>query len=160
MTVGFAAYAQLVSNNDASAMVNQNPVHRVGFDAESYLESDTSVVAREKSITPDEFNFAVRLNQPGDSYATVLNIVNTGNVDEILDEIQMTELDPQTAELVDYRISFDEEDYIGTSYNIGSIINRGSANRKQLFVTVEYKADAKNAGPLDLNLATRLVFEQ
>lgn len=158
MTIGFAAYAQLTSKDAASAASRVTPIHKVGFDASSYLESDTSVVAAEKAISSDEINFTVNLSQPGDTYAAMLNIVNNGNIIETIDQITMNGLDESLADYVDFRLSYDDEDYIGTSYNVDSDINLGETGRKQLFVTVTYKEDAKNIGPLNLNLSAGLVF--
>ena len=160
MTIGFAAYAQLVSNDTAAATSQIKPVHRIGFDAESYLESTTSVSPLVKTITDNEISFNVRLEHPGDTYAAVINIVNHGNVSEILDEIDMTKLDDAVADKVEYRISYDDEDYIGTSYNIGSPIYRGEAARKQMFITVSYKKDAVDTGAIDLDLSAGLVFAE
>lgn len=159
MTVGFAAYAQLVSNNDAAAISYVKPIHKIGFDADSYLQSTTSVTPSEKTITNDEISFKIRLEHPGDVYAAVINIVNHGNVAEILNEIDMTALDAAVADKIDYRLTFDDEDYIGTSYGVSNIINYGEMNRKQLFITVTYK-DGLDAGAIDLDLAASLVFAQ
>jgi hypothetical protein len=160
MSVGFVAYAQLVSGNSAFALRRVEDVHNIGFNAESYDESDTSVAAIEKIITADELEFAIRLEKPGDSYAAKINVVNNGNVDEVLSEIDMNGLDESLADYVDYVIEYEDEDYIGTSYDVNSLIEPGKNNRKQMFVSARYKADAQNIGPLDLRLSTGLVFDE
>jgi len=76
MTIGFAAYAQLVSNDTASATSNFKAIHKVGFDADSYLQSEESVEPSVKTITGDTIDFSVRLEHPGDTYAAVINIVD------------------------------------------------------------------------------------
>ena len=160
MSVGFAAYAQIIDGNNVFALQQLEDVHSVGFDAESYAESDSSIVATEKTITADELEFSVRLEKPGDSYAAKLNIINRGNVDELLTEIDMASLDESLADYVDYRVTFEDEDYIGTSYDVDTQIKPGINNRKQMFVTVRYKADAQNIGPLNLNLTAGLTFDE
>lgn len=159
MTIGFAAYAQLVSDDKAAAMSNFKAYHKVGFDASSYLQSEDSVTPSVKTITGDEINFSVRLEKPGDTYAAVINIVNNSNVTEYLSQINMSKLDEKVADKIDYRITFDDEDYIGTSYDIDKNINRSNSARKQMFITVTYK-DGKNAGPIDLDLSAGLVFAE
>ena len=101
----------------------------------------------------------IHLEKPGDSYAALVNILNKGNVSETLTEIQMSPIDPALSEYVDYRINFEEEDYIGTSYNVNTVINRGQVGSSQMYITLEYKEDAKNIGPLDLDITAGLVFE-
>ena len=159
MTIGFAAYAQLVSDDKAAAMSDFKAYHKVGFDADSYLQSEDSVTPSVKTITSDEINFSVRLEKPGDTYAAAINIVNNSNVTEYLSQINMSKLDEKVADKIDYRITFDDEDYIGTSYDIDKNINRGNSARKQMFITVTYK-DGKNAGPIDLDLSAGLVFAE
>lgn len=158
MSVGFAAYAQLV-NDDAFAMNSANAVHNVGFDANSYQESESSVMAIEKTIEGNSLTAKLHLEKPGDSYAAVINIVNKGNTAETLSEIQMSQIAPELADYVDYRISFNDEDYIGTSYGVDTVINRGQVGRRQLFITLSYKENAQNIGPLDINISAGLVFE-
>ena len=158
MTIGFAAYAQLVGNDEAAAVSYAKPFHSIGLDADSYLESTTSIVPSEKTITSDEIAFKIRLAQPGDTYASVINIVNRGNVADVLAEIDMSELDEKYADIVDYRLTFNDEDYIGTSYGVNTAINYGENNREQLFITVTYK-DGQDVGPIDLDLSAGLVFE-
>lgn len=160
MTIGFAAYAQLVSNDTASATSNFKAVHKVGFDADSYLQSEESVEPSVKTITGDTIDFSVRLEHPGDTYAAVINIVNHSNVTEIVDQIRMSVLDEKIADKIDYRVTFDDEDYIGTSYEVGVPINRGESARKQMFITVSYKDDAKDDGPVDLNLSAGVAFAE
>jgi hypothetical protein len=150
MTVGFAAYAQYVSNDSVSA-IQEKAVHKIGFDAESYLESESSVSPSVKTITNDEISFSIHLNQ-GETYASVINIVNNGNVNEKLTQLKMTELSPELASKVDFRLSYEGEDYIGSSYGINDVIGRGQGARKQLFITV----NAKEA--VDLDLSAELVF--
>lgn len=158
MAVGFVAYAHLV-NNDAFAANSVNPVHNVGFDADSYQESDNSVAPTEKLISGKNFSAKIHLEKPGDNYAALINIVNKGNVEEILDEIQMSKIDPAIADSVDYRISFNDEDYIGTSYDIATAINRGQIGSRQMFIQLSYKEDAKNISPIDLDISAKLIFE-
>ena len=158
MAVGFAAYAQLIDAN-ASALTSNNVTHNVGFDAKSYQESDRSVTPITKVITSDELESEIRLDQPGSTYAIVINIVNKGNVSETLSQIKMNELDESIADYVDYRINFEDEDYIGTSYNVDTFIGRGQVARRQMFITATYKEDAPNVGPLDLKVVAGLVFD-
>lgn len=159
MTIGFAAYAQLVSNDTAAATSNFKAVHKVGFDASTYLQSEDSVTPSVKTITGDEIDFSIRLEHPGDTYAAVINIVNNSNVTEVVDQIVMSALDEKVADKIDYRVTFNDEDYIGTSYEVGVPINRGSSASKQMFVTVTYK-DGEDSGPIDLDLSAGLVFAE
>jgi hypothetical protein len=158
MTVGFAAYAQLVSKDSVSATTKSQVVHKAGFDAKSYLESDTSVAASEKTVALDEVSFSTRLEKPGDIYAAMVNIVNNSNVTEMLSKIEMSELSEEQAKLIDFRVSFDDEDYIGTSYDINTVFARGESGRKQMFITATYKEDAPDMGAQDLDLSVGLEF--
>ena len=158
MTVGFAAYAQLVSNDTAAAISSRTTNRKAGFDADSYQQSTTSVTPIEKTISNNEIDFHVILEHPGDSYAAVINVVNNTDANELIDRINMSMLDDNNVDKIDYRITFDDEDYIGTSYDVNKVINRGEAARKQLFITVTYKEDAEDSGPADLNLFAELVF--
>jgi hypothetical protein len=160
MTVGFAAYAQIAGASNASAISTVAPIHNVGFDADSYLESDTSKAAISKTIVNNNIDFQIKLDKPGDSYAALVNIENNGNVDESVDEIVMSEVPQQYADAIEYKIEYDDEYYIGTSYDVDSVIGRGGANRKQLFITVNYKNDAKNLGPIELILSAGIKFAE
>ena len=159
MAVGFVAYAQLINNN-AVALSKSSTIHNVGFDANSYQESDNSVTPDAKVISSNELEAEIRLNKPGDSYAAAIHIVNKGNVSEILSEIKMNELDASIADYIDYRISFEGEDYIGTSYNVNTFIGRGQVGRRQMFITATYKEDAPNVGPLNTKIIAGLKFEK
>lgn len=158
MAVGFVAYGHIISNG-ASAKANLSPIHNIGFSADSYEESDISVPARSKVVTSDSLDFSISLQKPGDSYGSVINIVNNGNVDEMISAIKLEGLPEQLANLVDFRVSYDDKEYVGVSQDIDSLIKTGEENRKQLFVTVTYKNDAQNIGPLDLDLSAKLVFD-
>lgn len=157
MSVGFYAYAQISNIQNVSA--TSRPVHEIGFDAKSYLESEDSDAAIKKSIKQKHLDFSIALEQPGDSYAALINIVNSGNVDEVLSEIQMSEISEELAPYVDYRLTLEDEDYVGTSYNQSLVFEPGSSMRKQLFIMVEYKEDAPNIGPINLDLSAALKFE-
>ena len=160
MAVGFAAYAQLINNDNASALGRSDAIHNVGFDANSYQESDNSIAPAEKVITSDELEVELRLTHPGDSYAAMINIVNTGNVPEVLSQIKMNELDQSIADHIDFHISFEDEDYIGTSYNVNAYIGRGQVGRRQMFIAATYKEDSQDIGPLSFKISTGLVFEK
>jgi hypothetical protein len=155
MSVGFVAYSHLVEEKNAAAIV---PVHQISFDADSYRESDTSVIATSKVIEEDSIGFTITLDEPGDSYGAMINIVNDGNIDEYIKQVNMSVLGANIADYVDYHLTLDDEDYIGTSYNTGVYVGEGEENRKQLFISVEYKADAPNIGPLNLDLSASLDF--
>lgn len=159
MTVGFVAYAQMLSSSNASALSKITPIHSVGFNVDSYLESDTSDAAKQKSITSDEINFSITLKKPGDSYGALVNVENLGNVDELVSQITMSEIPAQYADAIDYRVEFNDEYYLGTSYNVNTVISKGQANREQLFITVDYKEDAADLGEINLDLSTGLVFD-
>ena len=157
MAIGFAAYARLVGGDEAAAVSGFKTYHRVGFDASSYLQSEDSVMPSIKTITDSSIDFSIRLERPGDTYAAVINIVNKSNVTEVLNQINMSPLPDRAKDIVDYRITFDDEDYTGTSYEVDSSINRGESARKQMFITVTYR-DGEDAGPIDLDLSAGLVF--
>ncbi len=156
MVIGFAAYVRFTGDLNASALT-AGLTQRAGFDAESYQESDSSVFARAKTVRPHEINFTIRLNK-GEHYAAVINIVNPDNADAILNKLELSSLG-QYAGIIDYRLTLDDEDYIGTTDNINyAILRNGTGDRKQLFIQVDYPADAKISGPVDLDLFAKLEF--
>jgi hypothetical protein len=86
----------------------------------------------------------------------MLNIENLDNADAVLKKLEMSGLGSY-AGAVDYRISLDGEDYIGTTDDINlAVLRNGTGDRKQLFVEVEYRADAAINGPIDLDLFAKL----
>ena len=158
MSIGFVAYSQISgSRNNASAAAHA--YRKAGFDASSFQESDTSAPAIDKEISLDTLNFTIELQQPGDSYAAMINIGNYGNVDELLTKISMTELDENLSQYVDYRLTLNGEDYIGTSYDVNYDFKGNTTAREQLFLVAKYKDNAPNVGPLKLNLSAGLTFE-
>jgi len=146
MTVGFTAYAQLTNSNSASA--DSKYIRNIGFDASSYLESDTSVLPASKSLDKNALKLSLHLN-PGESYGSVINIVNNGSEDELLKSIVMEGLPAELANAVDFRVTLSGEDYIGTTDNINLAFLRGELNRQQMFVSVE----AREAVDLGLSVA-------
>ncbi len=153
MSAGFVAYANFTNADKASAKVEEQLAQRVKFDAASYTESDQSVAAKSKTIAGKNIDFSVSLEQPGDRYAAMINIVNDDLTDGIISEIVLSELDEDIAPYVDYYLSFDGQDYIGTSYNVNSLISRGANGRKQMFINVVYKDNSQNVGPINLDLS-------
>ena len=154
MAIGFAAYLRFTSDLNASALT-AGLTQRAGFDASSYQESDSSVAARAKTVRLHEIDFSVRLNK-GEHYAAMLNIENLDNADAVLKKLEMSGLG-NYAGAVDYRISLDGEDYIGTTDDINlAVLRNGTGDRKQLFIEVEYRADAAINGPIDLDLFAKL----
>ena len=151
MTVGFTAYAQLTSSNKASA--NSKYYRDIGFDAGSYLESDNSISPSAKTVDRKSLNLSLHLN-PGESYASVLNLVNNGSDHELLQKIIMEGLAPELRDQVDFRVTLNGEDYIGTTEDINLAVLRNELNRQQMFVSVNSRAPA----PLDLNLSVALDF--
>lgn len=161
MTIGFAAYAQLTSLDIASATSTLAPVHKIGFEAGSYQESDTSIPALSKSIKSHSIDLSLKLEQPGDSYAALVNIVNDGNVDEILDGVRLSGIDESLANIVDFRVSLDDAVFIGDTDGINMKFSTGGvATREQAMITVEYRSDAENIGPLNLDLSAQISFKK
>ena len=156
MTIGFAAYAQLVSNDTASA-ASRTVSRNVGLDAESYLQSEDSVTPSSKTITKEKISLNVTLEHPGDTYAAVINVVNDGNVTETLNRIIMSELDKSIADKIDFHVSYDDKEYTETTYNINEDIDAGFGASKQLFIVAEYK-DGKDVGAINLDLDAKLAF--
>lgn len=149
MVVGFAAYAQLMSGNNVSA--DSRHIRNVGLDASSYLESDTSISPSSKSISKKSISFALHLN-PGETYASVVNLVNNGSDNELLQKIILEGLPPELADVVDFRVTLNVDEYTETAENINLAVLRGELNRQQLFVTVNSQVSA------DLNLSVSLEF--
>lgn len=149
MTVGFTAYAQLTSANSASA--DSRYIKSIGFDANSYLESDSSVSPASKSLDKKSLKLSLRLN-PGESYGSVINIVNSGSNDELLKSIIMEGLPAELAGAVDFRVTLSGEDYIGTTEDINLAFLRGELNRQQMFISVEARE------VVNLNLAVAIEF--
>ncbi|MBP5634046.1 hypothetical protein J6X13_03915 [Candidatus Saccharibacteria bacterium] len=146
MTVGFAAYGQLVSGNSVAA--DSRYIRNIGFDAASYNESDTSVLPLARSIGKQSMKLSLHLN-PGETYASMINIVNNGSENELLQKIA---IDGLPADGVDFRINLSGSEYRETTENIKLAFLRGELNRQQMFVTVEARESA------DLNLAIGLEF--
>lgn len=149
MVVGFAAYAQLAGANSASA--NSRYIRNIGFDTSSYLESDSSVFPSSKSFGKQSLKFSLHLN-PGESYGSVVNIVNKGSDNELLQKIIMEGVPSELANLVDFRVTLNGEDYIGTTEDINLAFLRGELNRQQMFITVESKVS------VDLDLSVAIEF--
>lgn len=159
MSIGFVAYAQILNSDSAAAI--STPVYRsIGFDADSYQESDTSSPAILKTVNKDNIELTLQLDHPGDRYAALVNITNRGSVDEVLSEITMSELNADLQQYIDYHIEYDNEDYIGTSYGVDTAFLRGDINRQQMMLVAEYKENAPNVGPIYLELAAGLVFAE
>lgn len=154
MAIGFAAYLRFTSDLNASALT-AGLTQRAGFDASSYQESDSSVAARAKTVRLHEIDFSIHLNK-GEHYAAMINIVNPDNADAVLKKLELSGLG-NYAGIIDYRISLDGEDYIGTTDDINlAVLRNGTGDRKQLFIEVSYPADAKISGPIDLDLFAKL----
>lgn len=155
MGVGFLSYLQIVKMDHASALSSHATYRKVGFIADSYREGDGSVLARSKMISSKSIDFSVRLERPGDFYSAMVNVRNDGEVEEVLREIRMSAVDQKN---VEYTVSFGNEDYLGTSYNINQAITLGELGREQLFIYVGYEKDAPASGPLNLDLSVGLSF--
>lgn len=149
MVVGFAAYAQFTSSNNVSA--DSRYVRSIGFDPDSYLESDSSVSPSSKTIGKKSLGVSLHLN-PGESYACVLNLVNNGSENELLQRIILEGLPPELADLVDFRVTLNADEYTETTENINLAVLRGELNRQQLFMTVTSRAS------VDLDLSVTLDF--
>ncbi|MBR5418700.1 hypothetical protein IK110_00380 [Candidatus Saccharibacteria bacterium] len=159
MAIGFAAYLRFTNDYNASA-VSVGLTQRAGFEAGSYQESDSSAVAKTKTIRMHEFDFSIRLNKPGDHYAAMMNVVNLDNTEAILKKLEMSDLG-RYRDVIEYRIMLDDEDYIGTTDDINlAILRNGTTDRKQIFINVTYREDAKNIGPINLDLSAKLVFSK
>ena len=158
MAIGFAAYLRFTSDLNASALT-AGLTQRAGFEAGSYQESDSSVTARAKTVRLHEIDFSIRLNK-GEHYAAMINIVNPDNADAVLKKLELSGLG-NYAGIIDYRISLDGEDYIGTTDDINlAVLRNGTTDRKQIFINVTYREDAKNIGPINLDLAAKLEFKK
>ena len=158
MAIGFAAYLRFTSDLNASALT-AGLTQRAGFEAGSYQESDSSVTARAKTVRLHEIDFSIHLNK-GEHYAAMINIVNPDNADAVLKKLELSGLG-NYAGIIDYRISLDGEDYIGTTDDINlAILRNGTTDRKQIFINVTYREDAKNIGPINLDLAAKLEFKK
>ena len=146
MTVGFAAYGQLASNNSAAA--DSRYIRNIGFVADSYNESDTSISPLARSIDKQSMALSLHLN-PGETYASMINIVNNGSENELLQKIA---IDGLPADGVDFRINLSGSEYRETTENIKLAFLRGELNRQQMFVTIEARE------PIDLNFSIALEF--
>ena len=149
MTVGFAAYAQFASGNNVSA--DSRYVRNIGLDAKSYLESDSSVSPSAKTISKKSLGVSVHLN-PGETYASVINLVNKGSDNELLQKIVLEGVPAELADIVDFHVTLNADDYFGTTENINLAVLRGELNRQQVFVTATSRA------AVDLDLSVTLAF--
>lgn len=140
MTVGFATYAGFL-NIDGTVTVKSNK-WSIGFDAESYVESENSVSAKSKNITTDSYDFAVELAKPNTFYEATVNVKNEGTFVANVTKLEM-EAKLGTAALTDvekkyfeYVVIYDGQTYTSSTGTVALPINPGQS--KALTVKVRY----------------------
>lgn len=165
MSIGFAAYSQVL-NIKGMATVGAGSKWSVHFNPNTYQLGEGSVEENSKSITDTDISYNVTLNNPGDYYLFQIDVVNDGQINAILDSIEMSELSAEESMHVSYSIQYDDSDEIYASednLNIALPFATG-VNRKVVKVRVAYddsnEPQTALTEPIELDLSASLNYSQ
>lgn len=147
MTVGFATYAGFL-NIDGTVTVKSNK-WSVGFNTGSYTETSGSVAATSKTVTSENYTFAVQLSKPGDFYEATVNVENSGTFAAKVTALEMDAkingqaLTDANKKYFTYTVKYDGNTYTSTDAALQSALAAGAT--KPLVIRVDYVQPADSA---------------
>ncbi len=164
MSIGFAAYSQVLNIN-GMATVGSGNKWSVHFNPDTYQLGEGSVEENSKTITDDSISYNVTLSNPGDFYLFQIDVVNDGQINAVLDSINMSNLSAEESMYVSYEVDYDDLELYASEDNINAALPFATGvNRKVVKVRVSYNEldDGKlpPAEPIQLNLSASLNFSQ
>ena len=166
MSIGFAAYSQMLNiNGMATIGVAQNK-WSVHFNPNSYQLGEGSVEENSKTISGNSISYDVTLRKPGDYYLFQIDAVNDGQLNAVLDSIQMTSLSAQESDYVKYTVKYEDHIFEASKGNLKIALPFATGvNRKVVTVRVDYDPATDHVvapleQPLELHLSAAFNYSQ
>ena len=131
-------YAFLTSNLNIKG---SSDIKKAGWDVHFenlVLGSDNVTATKDAAIDGNDKTtvaYTIKLNKPGDKYEFTVDVVNSGNIDAVVDAVNKTGLTEEQAKYVEYTASYSD----GTDVSVKDKLNVGDT--KNISVSVKYKTD-------------------
>ncbi len=148
-------YAYLNNNLTVSKAVNlANVSWNIYFDNIVIKEEKANVVLPATIKDKTSLDMNISLEKPGDIYSLNVDIVNTGEIDAILSEINKKNLTEKQQEYLDYTVK-----YINNKdLNVNDKLPRNS--RSTINITIKYKEQTVKTEDEELDLSLSLNYLQ
>ena len=139
MSVGFATYSQMLDFN-GSSIENAKQFH-IALDADTYQEGDGSVKADSTTISDDRIDVSVHFDHAGEYYLAMLNVVNNGDYNGILNAIRMPSFEGSEENYIKYSLVFDNDEvFTGSTEELATAINHDAgSNIKTIMIKISYE---------------------
>lgn len=166
MSIGFAAYSQMLNINGVATIGTTANKWSVHLNPNSYQLGEGSVEENSKSISDNSISYDITLEKPGDYYLFQIDAVNDGQLNAVLDSIQMSELTAQQADYVKYTVSYDDIKFSSSADKLNiALPSATGVNRKVVTVRVDYDITDEHkvlplTEPLELKLFASFNYSQ
>ena len=166
MSIGFAAYSQMLNINGVATIGTTANKWSIHFNPNSYQLGEGSVEENSKAISDNSISYNVTLEKPGDYYLFQIDAINDGQLNAVLDSIQMSELTAHQADYVKYTVTFDDIAFRTSADNLNiALPSATGVNRKVVTVRVDYDITDTHkvlplVEPLELDLSVAFNYSQ
>lgn len=164
MAVSFAVFTTTLyiggngANSTASVTVNTTS-WSVRYDNTTLNEVPS---ATSSTLTDTDYTFTVQLDEPGDKFTATWDVVNDGNFDAVLNEINMSTLTAAQQLYLDYSITYKGTKY--TSSNTGLALDLEVGDSETITLELEYKmpenANELPTTPQTISVSGNFVYNQ
>ena len=119
--------------------------------------SDAKTAKIEKDVSINDIK--VTLSKPGDSVTYTVDLVNDGDINAKIENIEKTNLTEEQQKYITFTVKYKEDD---TELKIGDILSKGEV--KPLVIKIEYRKDLESSdlpkSAQEINLSYKLDFVQ
>ena len=119
--------------------------------------SDAKTAKIEKDVSINDIK--VTLSKPGDSVTYTVDLVNDGDINAKIENIEKTNLTEEQQKYITFTVKYKEND---TELKIGDILSKGQV--KPLVIKIEYRKDLESSdlpkSAQEINLSYKLDFVQ
>ncbi len=162
LTIAFATLSTTLSVNGMSYL----DAAKWGIKFENLSEpsivgeaSVTGAAKIEESKAAEINNINVSLSTPGDSVTYTVDLVNEGDINAKIENIEKTNLTEEQQKYITFTVKYKEND---TELKIGDILSKGEV--KPLVIKIEYRKDLESSdlpkSAQEINLSYKLDFVQ
>ena len=119
--------------------------------------SDAKTAKIEKDVSINDIK--VTLSKPGDSVTYTVDLINDGDINAKIENIEKTNLTEEQQKYITFTVKYKEDD---TELKIGDILSKGQV--KPLVIKIEYRKDLESSdlpkSAQEINLSYKLDFVQ
>lgn len=139
ITIGYASLSRRLNINGNTSIASNSWI--IYFDNVNEITKNADITSSATIIhdEKDEIDFKINFENPGESYEFTADIVNDGTIDAMIDDIQMTGIDDDIKNIIEWKITYLDNTEL---QKCDELLKE---SRRKIRVIVNYKKDITKA---------------